>query len=53
MLFYDMIVLNGYLFLNASWWAGTCWKPNATAPITMWLKPFIYIPFPGPSASTP
>jgi molybdopterin-containing oxidoreductase family membrane subunit len=45
-LFWDMIVLNGYLFLNilCGWVVLECEKNDVPPP--MWIKPFIYISIP-------
>jgi molybdopterin-containing oxidoreductase family membrane subunit len=45
-LFWDMIVLNGYLFLNilVGWTVLGCEKRGAPPP--KWIKPFIYISIP-------
>ncbi len=46
MLFYDMIVLNGYLFLNifVGWIVLQCERNSVPPP--KWIKPFIYISIP-------
>lgn len=46
MLFWDMIVLNGYLFLNilGGWVTLNAQAKNAPAP--KWVKPFIYLSIP-------
>jgi Ni/Fe-hydrogenase subunit HybB-like protein len=48
-LFYDAIVLNGYLFLNAVVGWNVHWKPNVTAPTTRNGSNLLFIyRFPGP-----
>jgi molybdopterin-containing oxidoreductase family membrane subunit len=46
MLFWDMIVLNGYLFLNilVGWNVLQCERNNVPPP--KWIKPFIYLSIP-------
>ncbi|MEA1933088.1 MAG: NrfD/PsrC family molybdoenzyme membrane anchor subunit [Thermodesulfobacteriota bacterium] len=45
-LFWDMIVLNGYLFLNllVGWWVLTAEQKQVAPP--KWIKPFIYLSIP-------